>query len=312
MGRKAYWVSLRQPGRRNITQIFRPGFFFLRGVALLSITCALTDRSTSTYSPILLTTLLLVAVLGSFFWPGDARAAQVTLSWNAPTNYTGGAPIPDFIGFNIHMGTTSGNYSQTIDVGTQTQYTVTNLAEGTAYYFAITAYDSLGNESGYSSEVNNAAQTASTPSSSSIYTISASAGNGGSISPSGSIVVSQNLGQSFTVASNPGYTIADVTVDGSSVGAVTSYTFNKVTTDHTISATFAINNPTSTSVSAAFTLQDVLRALQIATGSIVATTEDLSKYDVAPLVNGKPAPDGKINLADAMVLMQNVIGIVSW
>jgi hypothetical protein len=71
------------------------------------------------------------------------------------------------------------------------------------------------------------------------YTITASAGTGGTISPSGSVTVAQGSSKSFTIASNPGYYTAGVTVDGTSVGAVSSYTFSNMTANHTISATFA-------------------------------------------------------------------------
>jgi F5/8 type C domain/Fibronectin type III domain/Divergent InlB B-repeat domain len=182
--------------------------------------------------------LVMVAVLfaTSFLPASNAHAAQKNLSWSAPTNYAGGAPIPDLIGYNIHIGTASGNYTQTINAGAQTSYTVANLVDGTAYYFAITAYDSFGNESGYSSETTNS-QTVQPPSST-LYTIAASAGSGGSINPTGSVVISQGASQTFSVKPNTGYKIAGVTVDGASVGAVSSYTFSNVTANHTIAATF--------------------------------------------------------------------------
>ena len=70
------------------------------------------------------------------------------------------------------------------------------------------------------------------------YTITASAGPHGSINPSGEVTINQGSDKSFTITPNAGYSIADVLVDGSSVGAVSSYTFINVTEDHTISATF--------------------------------------------------------------------------
>ena len=66
-----------------------------------------------------------------------------------------------------------------------------------------------------------------------------SAGTGGSISPAGATTVAYGGSQIFTIAPASGYTIADVLVDGVSVGAVSSYTFTNVRTDHTIAATFA-------------------------------------------------------------------------
>jgi hypothetical protein len=70
-------------------------------------------------------------------------------------------------------------------------------------------------------------------------TISASAGAGGSISPTGIVSVNYGGSQSFTITANPSYYIVDVTVNGSSVGAVSSYTFTNVQAAYTISATFA-------------------------------------------------------------------------
>ena len=70
------------------------------------------------------------------------------------------------------------------------------------------------------------------------FTISATAGAGGSISPSGSVFVAEGSDKVFTITPNSGYHIADVQVDGISVGAVSTYTFTDVVANHTISATF--------------------------------------------------------------------------
>ena len=70
------------------------------------------------------------------------------------------------------------------------------------------------------------------------HTITASAGHGGSISPAGAVTVDEGENQTFTITANSGYSIADVVVDGKSVGAVESYTFDNVTEDHTINVTF--------------------------------------------------------------------------
>ena len=73
------------------------------------------------------------------------------------------------------------------------------------------------------------------------YTITATTGSGGSITPVGSVSVNHGASQSFTITPSSGYHIVDVLVEGSSVGAVSSYTFTNVTANHTISASFAIN-----------------------------------------------------------------------
>ena len=87
--------------------------------------------------------------------------------------------------------------------------------------------------------------------------ITASAGSGGSITPSGTVYVSYNGSQQFTIGPNATYRILDVLVDGSTVGAVPSYTFSNVTADRTIAATFkqntlAIGLPTNPVVGMAF------------------------------------------------------------
>ena len=76
-------------------------------------------------------------------------------------------------------------------------------------------------------------------SSTTYHMISASAGAGGAISPSGAISVGNGANQTFDISSNSGYYILDVVVDGSSVGAVSTYTFSNVTANHTISASFS-------------------------------------------------------------------------
>lgn len=70
------------------------------------------------------------------------------------------------------------------------------------------------------------------------YTITASAGANGSISPSGVVPVNEGDNKTFTISPDNGYKIEDVMVDGVSVGAKESHTFENVTANHTISATF--------------------------------------------------------------------------
>ena len=75
------------------------------------------------------------------------------------------------------------------------------------------------------------------------HTITASAGTGGSISPVGAVQVKRGDSQTFTITANTNYVIQDVTKDGASVGAVSSYTFPSVSAEHTIAATFRYVQP---------------------------------------------------------------------
>jgi hypothetical protein len=74
------------------------------------------------------------------------------------------------------------------------------------------------------------------------HTITATAGVGGTIAPAGAVSVNDGDDQTFTIAPAAGYIIADVLVDGATVGAVAAYTFNNVAADHTIAATFTMTN----------------------------------------------------------------------
>jgi cation transport regulator ChaC len=77
----------------------------------------------------------------------------VSLTWQPPTDYTDGTPLV-IAGYHIHYGTQSQTYTSTVDVTNPglTTYVVDNLPAGT-YYFAVTAYDASGQESGDSPEL---------------------------------------------------------------------------------------------------------------------------------------------------------------
>lgn len=71
-----------------------------------------------------------------------------------------------------------------------------------------------------------------------IHTITATAGEGGKIDPSGAVQINDGKSKTFTITPDAGRFISDVKVDGNSVGTPTTYTFSKVTADHTIEVTF--------------------------------------------------------------------------
>jgi hypothetical protein len=256
-------------------------------------------------------TISLIITLFLFILPvPNANSAQVTLAWDPNTD-------PDLAGYKVYYGLLSDQYSNSVDVGNQTSYTLSNLPDGKTYYMAATTYDREGYESDFSNEVvfnapppctysisptsqsfgqvggsgtvnittqsgcnwtavsnaswllitSNSSVTgngtvnysASSNSSASMrtgtltlagqsvtitqngmtsYTITASAGSNGSISPKGSVTISSGASQAFTITPNANYKIVDVKVDGVSKGAITSYTFQNVTSSHSISATF--------------------------------------------------------------------------
>ena len=78
--------------------------------------------------------------------PIKAIAGNVSLAWDP-------SPSDGVTGYRVHVGLQSGSYSTQFTIPNQTTYTVTDLAPGGPYYFAVTAFDANGNESGYSNEV---------------------------------------------------------------------------------------------------------------------------------------------------------------
>ena len=78
---------------------------------------------------------------------GNLLAAGLKLAWDAPTN--GPAPA----GYKVYYGTSSGNYSSSVDAGNATTVTISDVTVGSTYYFASKSYDAAGNQSTYSNEV---------------------------------------------------------------------------------------------------------------------------------------------------------------
>ena len=78
--------------------------------------------------------------------PDAASSVRITLAWDANAE-------PSVAGYRLHYGTRSGEYTATIEAGASTEVTIEDLTPGQTYYFAVTAYDSEGDESEYSDEV---------------------------------------------------------------------------------------------------------------------------------------------------------------
>jgi len=82
----------------------------------------------------------------------QASMGSATLSWEPPTQRTDGSPLTDLAGYRIAYGTTPDNLGQEVTLGNpgMSSYVVENLSQGT-WYFAMTAFDTSGAESDYSS-----------------------------------------------------------------------------------------------------------------------------------------------------------------
>lgn len=135
---------------------------------------------------------------------------------------TGNVTAPEITGYTV-----SGSATKTVEAKAGDTYTVTFI------------YTKNSTGGGSSSGGGGGGGGSSTVSS---YTIKASAGNGGNISPSGNVTVKRGEDQSFHINPINGYRISDVIVDGKSVGAVSTYTFDSVKANHTIQVKFVKYN----------------------------------------------------------------------
>jgi Fibronectin type III domain len=75
-----------------------------------------------------------------------SKAIDITLAWDPNTD-------SNLAGYKLFIGLSSRNYTQVVDVGKTEQYTIRDLIEGTVYFFALTAYNQNGLESGFSNEI---------------------------------------------------------------------------------------------------------------------------------------------------------------
>jgi hypothetical protein len=181
-------------------------------------------------------TLIVAAVILSTYPALSAQTYTVPQTTGVTLNWDCNDPSPE--GYRIYQRT-EGNtydYSKPVWTGAKPTSTVYNLDYDKTYYFVARAYDGA-NESGDSNEVSFFSPGASPTA----YTISASATDGGSLSPGGAVTVSAGADQTFVITPDTGCDVVDVLVDGVSIGAVFAYTFTQVAANHTISAKFVYN-----------------------------------------------------------------------
>jgi hypothetical protein len=219
-----------------------------------------------------------------------SQAAQLTLAWD-PTD-----PAPDGYRVFLHKAGDPYDYAspawpQDGDNPLSTTCTIANLAADTQYYFVVRAY--VGEDI---SEDSNEVSYRTDPQTPETYVLSASAGANGSISPA-TATVDAGGSQTFTITPDPSYHVADVLVDGQSVGAVLSYTFGQVSADHTISADFAVDTFTISAVAGANGSISPAGSVAVNYGSIQTFTF---------------TPDAGFRVADVLVDGQSVGAVQSY
>lgn len=123
------------------------------------------------------------------------------------------------------------------------------------------------------------------------FTITATAGNGGKIAPTGATKVYKGTSKAFTITPNDGYHVDSLTVDGTAVDVVTEYTFSDVTANHTIAVTFAKDAVTVAK-------ENLLAAINTANGKL-AQTDAYTPASLEALQNAVDEAQTVYNKADA-------------
>lgn len=209
-----------------------------------------------------------------------------TLTLNNAGFYFGGSPTPTIANNNIAR-----NNQYNLVLSSSNDASVTNNWWGTPDTTAIyqTIFD-------FKNDFNLGTVTftpfLSAPNIQAPTYISASAGNSGSIAPIGIIKANYGSSQSFSITSNTGYHVADVLVNGTSVGAVSSYTVQNVQGATTISATFAPNpTPTPTpSPSPIPTASPTQTPTQTPSPTATSTPNPTSQPTQQPTASPSPTP----------------------
>ena len=128
----------------------------------------------------------------------------------------------------------------------------------------------------------------------SYYTIKATAGTGGSISPSGNVSVREGRDKTFTITPDKGYAVSNVKIDGRSIGAVKSYTFENVRRAHAIEVSFTRVNEFIDVPSGSYFYEAVMWAVE----NGVTTGVSASRFD----------PDGICTRAQAVTFLWRAAG----
>lgn len=170
-----------------------------------------------------------------------ASAASVTLAWDQPDSSA-------VQGYHIYYGPSDEGSAYrdapkvTLDSADQTQCAIEDLEPGVEYLFAATSHDGNGNQSDFSEEI--AYEVPASESSHDVELVVSGSEGGRILHPDGECrsgcIIAFDSGSSvdFTFEPDTGYTVSDVAVDDASIGAVSNYTLNDISEDHSITAGF--------------------------------------------------------------------------
>jgi hypothetical protein len=159
---------------------------------------------------------------------------SVTLNWDQVewryiNNYY------EITGYAIYRGTSEGSETliSTIGDSSNPSFIDTNIEPGKTYYYYVKSIENLYQEIPVYSEPSEEVSVICKQ-----FSITSSSTPGGSISPTGVIIVNYGDSKTFTITPDKGYKISDVKIDGKSIGAISTYIFTNITDNHTIEAIF--------------------------------------------------------------------------
>ncbi|MBI4775846.1 MAG: hypothetical protein HY788_17020 [Deltaproteobacteria bacterium] len=160
------------------------------------------------------------------------QSTTVTLAWDACANAT-------WYRWEVNTSSVWNEGGRVFygNIGTATSRVLNQLEAGVVYYWRVWA----GNDAGESAPAVGPAFTLQTVSTT--YAINASAGAHGSITPTGATTIPQGSAQTYAITPASGYQVSSVLVDGVSIGNVTTYTFQNVQANHTITVSFKTAGP---------------------------------------------------------------------
>ncbi len=200
------------------------------------------------------------------------NANPVSLNWQLTIS---NIDLPAGAAYHLQVSKSSSFSALELDASGLTVKTYSFTAAASTTYFWRVRVESGANYSDWSSGW--FSTTADLPTGQT-YSITASAGSGGTISPTGAVAVGSGNNQVFTITPSLGYHLSDLQVDGSHVDSTTSYTFINVTASHTISATFAANSPGSYTITATATSGGTISP----SGSVSVTSGNNQAFTITP------------------------------
>jgi hypothetical protein len=200
---------------------------------------------TSLWKVVHLFLILMVFTIISFLLCKVAFGNSLTLAWDANAEsalagykiyYNNVSRNNPFTGKGIEQGASPITVElEKLSAPNKPSFQLSSLSTGKTYFFTVTAYNSSSVESDFSNIISYNVNSPTTV----LHKITTSKTGNGNIDPAESIEKAQGTKQTYTISAEVGYLIADVTVDGISVGPLHSYTFESITQNHSIEAIFA-------------------------------------------------------------------------